>query len=151
MKPKILTVLLSIALSVMFQPALKAQFQLIPYPAHLDKTEGQFVLAKQTAVYFNNPALKPLVSRLTKEWQGISEHPFNPLLHSDQAIKGSIYVVLNHIQDVDLGAEGYRLTIEKDGIQLSANSMAGIGYGLQTLSQLFDSMEGTRLDCVKIA
>ncbi len=150
MKPKILTVLLSIALSLMFQPVLKAQFQLIPYPAHLDKTEGQFVLAKQTAVYFNNPALKPLVSRLTKEWQSISEHPFNPLLHSDQAIKGSIYVVLNHIQDVDLGAEGYRLTIEKDGIQLSANSMAGIGYGLQTLSQLFDSMEGNRLDCVKI-
>ena len=37
----------------------------------------------------------------------------------------------------ELGKEGYRLQVKKDGIRISANQQNGLYYGLQTLLQLF--------------
>lgn len=51
--------------------------------------------------------------------------------------------------DPVLGAEGYRLTVDDDGIQIDANTSAGLYYGRMTLRQLlpvdfpgFDVFEG---------
>ncbi len=150
MKNRLIRVIFLTLFTIVLRALVMAQLPLIPYPAHVEESEETFSLAKQTTVYFNNPALKPLLIRMAKEWQTVSGHPFNPMLHQSEAIKGQIYVVLNHISEASLGTEGYRLTIEKEGIQLSANTLAGIGYGLQTLSQFFDSMEANRLNCVSI-
>ncbi len=38
--------------------------------------------------------------------------------------------------DPSLGAEGYRLTVRKDSVQVTANAAAGLFHGIQTLRQL---------------
>jgi hexosaminidase len=44
--------------------------------------------------------------------------------------------VLNKSFDSSLGKEGYRLQVNKNGVQISANNPVGLFYGMQTLGQL---------------
>lgn len=44
--------------------------------------------------------------------------------------------MLNKSFDSPIGKEGYRLHVDKKGVQISANNPVGLFYGIQTLSQL---------------
>ena len=51
-------------------------------------------------------------------------------------------------------AEGYELTVSKEGVSVSAATEQGLFYGLMTLEQLFTSVEirhGRELPCMRIA
>jgi hexosaminidase len=52
-------------------------------------------------------------------------------------------------QDSTLGAEGYSLSVNKEGASITANSGAGLFYGVQTLIQLISS-DGKEVPYVKI-
>jgi hexosaminidase len=48
----------------------------------------------------------------------------------------NIRFVLNKSFDSSLGKEGYRLQVNKNGVQISSNNPVGLFYGIQTLGQL---------------
>lgn len=45
-------------------------------------------------------------------------------------------IVLRLSPDTELGAEGYRLTVGRDSVRITANAPAGLFHGVQTLRQL---------------
>jgi len=56
-------------------------------------------------------------------------------IYKDQA-NANIRFVLNKSFDSSLGKEGYRLQVNKNGVQISSNNPVGLFYGIQTLGQL---------------
>lgn len=61
-----------------------------------------------------------------------------------QLIYGRVQQQLNQKFDEQLGQEGYRLLVDSTHASLTANTSAGLYYGLQTVKQLtvFDSLSG---------
>jgi len=61
--------------------------------------------------------------------------------------KGDIHISLLKQSDDLLGDEGYRLGVTSGGVNLSANSKAGIYNGIQTVKQLFEGANGAISAC----
>ncbi len=75
--------------------------------------------------------------------------------HLHLQAKGSKRITLTTPADRNvLGAEGYTLSVTPSGIRISANTSAGIFYGMQTLLQLTpaDAQPGqpVNIPCVEI-
>ncbi len=101
------------------------QLALVPYPSSVEIAKGQFTLANRVHVEAANgsetakPALQDLLSQLD-------------ITSSDTAAS---QIELIMVQEPELGEEGYRLLIDSQ-ISISANTDAGLFYGVQTLRQL---------------
>lgn len=58
------------------------------------------------------------------------------MLKMDNDHESQGVISLNYISDDELGDEGYRLEVDKHGVKISANTSAGLFYGIQSLLQL---------------
>lgn len=61
--------------------------------------------------------------------------------------KGKPVITLNLKPDKQLGAEGYQLSISKDGIMLSSPTEKGLFWGTRSLLQMLDHRGGRSLPC----
>ena len=110
---------------------VKAQEHLIPLPIDMQFGEASLDLAKGIILQKNNSLLDneySLAQEILDDWQvnSISEKaddlPLMLLTVEQKPVAGQ-------------SAEAYHLTIDKNGIRITATSTAGIFYGLQTLRQ----------------
>jgi len=69
-------------------------------------------------------------------------------ISTDQAENGNIAFCKS--EDEKLGSEGYRLTVDNDGICIEAQTETGAFYAVQTLVQLIRQSENKKIHCVKI-
>lgn len=109
-------------------------FNLIPRPASILATEGEFVFSNETAIRIDrsNPAVKSLADYLSAQLQdalGLD------IAISDLNLKG-VGIKLELDDFADLGEEGYELVITPDEIQLCAQQPAGLFYAIQTFLQM---------------
>jgi hexosaminidase len=104
---------------------------IIPQPVNIIMTEGNFLIEAGTSINFNKNSneLKSAAAFLSSHIKDISGYTL-PLNGKDKkAIE--LKIEKNQI----LGEEGYTLHVTPKSIKLSANTRAGIVYGLQTLFQ----------------
>ncbi len=133
-----------VVLGFLFAAMVQAQtpIHLIPQPVSVVPQAVGFTLTKATAIAYTKTELANLAA-------GLSEQLTRPtgltLAHRQMKtipISNAISLLLNASPDAKLGREGYRLSSGVKGIAITANTEAGIFYGIQTLTQLANPATG---------
>jgi len=122
---------------------------LIPKPASLNMSAGEFTLSTTTQISVSSTEaeVQAIVNLLANT---IEQHTKLRLavVDDDQSL-GNIHLKLNN--GTNLGEEGYELTVQTDSILLTAHHPAGLFYGIQTLRQIISAHHSTlKLPAVSI-
>lgn len=104
---------------------------IIPQPVSLEVKSGHFLIDKNTALVFpqGNKELQAAAGFLTSAIKTVSgiQLPVN--------VKKNKTIQLKLAKTAEIGEEGYLLQVTPSSINLTANTKAGIFYGLQSLLQ----------------
>ncbi|MCE5231150.1 beta-N-acetylhexosaminidase [bacterium] len=129
-----------------------ANVGIIPAPAKMELLGGSFPVGAKTRIVLLGDT-KPLAARFLsaglKERTGMEL----PILRSGKAVKGAIALELS--KDASGNPEGYKLTVKRDGVLISAPTETGLFYGTQSVLQMADARQATPakklgLPCVRI-
>ena len=108
---------------------------LIPIPNKADYPTGSYRLPSSLTLSGpNDPTLQVAFKVFSEKLKKATGYKLS-WVYKDQAY-ANIRFVLNKSFDSSLGKEGYRLQVNKNGVQISANNPVGLFYGIQTLGQL---------------
>lgn len=122
-------------MAALSQPAT-ADVHIVPRPASVELSKGQFRVNEDTAIAFESgwPEAKALAAYLQSVLQPATGFAFrvSPL---DKADVSANTIVLARLTQ-DAGAEAYELQVDSGGIRIAAPQAAGLFYGIQTLRQL---------------
>lgn len=115
---------------------------LLPAPSALRVLPGGFNLGPRTPVLWSGEGARQEAGKLA-QWLGAYTAGPSTLAPAapGQEQRGSILLQLS--ADTSLGAEGYRLYIDEQGVEILAQQPAGLYYATQTLRQLLDAAAGT--------
>ncbi|WP_121356981.1 beta-N-acetylhexosaminidase [Flavisolibacter nicotianae] len=113
----------------------KKEPAVIPEPVSLQQKAGTFTLPKTVSI--EAPAGADLQTTVSFLKTHLSVPTGYNVTASSAAPNAAIRLQLNKSADDKLGKEGYRLSVSPKNIVLSANTPAGLFYGVQTLLQLF--------------
>ncbi|HTV41857.1 MAG TPA: beta-N-acetylhexosaminidase [Candidatus Sulfotelmatobacter sp.] len=114
-----------------------AELDLIPLPTRIEQQTGHFMLDSRTVIIAD--------SLFTNEAALIAGEL--GLTNANSADKNRILLTTGQAEG--LGAEGYRLEVNRQGVNIHALSPAGAFYGCQTLRQLIEPRT-KEIPCVKI-
>ena len=104
------------------------QLNIIPAPYTETKGNGTYHLAKNISIA-NNGASADMVNEIARELRQATA--------KEVRIGGKTgSIVLSIVKDETIGKEGYLLEVNEKGIQIKANTNAGLFYGWQTVKQL---------------
>ena len=118
---------------------------LIPKPASILKSEGNFIFSADTKFFLQNGnrEVTSIGELLSAQLQQGSGYEIPIVEENDEQNRDRIHFSLN--EDTSLGEEGYELSITTDGIKLSANRPAGLFYAAQTLRQILPATPSTTI------
>src|SRR5450631_3464461 len=107
------------------------QVSVIPKPVNLKTTGGNFLIEGNTRIKYNitSKELRSAADFFTTYIKNISGYSLKPITTSGKTIELEIKPITG------LGDEGYQLTVTTSKINISANKIAGIIYGMQTIFQ----------------
>ncbi|MFZ5517663.1 MAG: family 20 glycosylhydrolase [Candidatus Zhuqueibacterota bacterium] len=113
---------------------------IIPRPLSVDQTRGEFILQPDTKIYLKNDDLQlrqigEYLASILNTATGYAT-TLSPIAEPTEKNAPGIFLSLAQ-PPLDLGNEGYRLTVRTQRIEILANQPAGLFYGVQTLRQLF--------------
>ncbi|MFI5194861.1 MAG: beta-N-acetylhexosaminidase [Chitinophagales bacterium] len=117
------------------QAANETGIHIIPEPVRVTEKPGQFILDQKVSLQMT--AEDRSLSE-TAQWFRTQLAQVTGISIPEKKSDGRT-IQLHLITDgskSNLGSEGYHLTVSPSGISLSANSAAGIFYGMQTILQL---------------
>ena len=110
---------------------------IIPQPVHILKGTGHFTFPKEVLIHApDSPELVKTISILSER---LSLPTGNHVTFATSSNGATIQLLLNDSDDIQLGKEGYALSVTHKGIKIKANKPAGLFYGVQTLLQLLPS------------
>ena len=116
---------------------------LTPLPNHVELTGGSLALAERVRI--SCPGCEREGEGLASSLQSLG------FLCEAPDSNGSVQEINLQLQpDLDLGREGYALTITPESISIRAPERAGVFYGIQTLRQLL-SPPPAELPCLNIS
>lgn len=111
----------------------KAQtISIIPKPVSLTPHPGNFTIDKSTNIKFD-PSNEDLAQIAKFIQDDLREYYHVDLTANNESPKA---IKLQIDPSLKLGNEGYAMTVNADGIQISAPAPNGVFYGVQTLKQL---------------
>lgn len=103
---------------------------IIPQPVQLEKTKGLFTFAGQVSLKMGANKEVEKVGQYFKNYlQEISGMDVGLNQKADKVIEFLL------VSNVELGAEGYLLSVKESAILISANTAQGLFYGVQSLIQ----------------
>ena len=138
---KSLLILLSLAVGFTAQ-AQKVPVNIIPQPVEITELSGVFTLNKSSVITFNKAEGRATAEMLA---QKIST-PTGFTLKVQEGKNGAIQLNINDVPNEKIGKEGYTFESNAKGVNISANTSAGLFYGIQTLVQLLPKeIEGKEL------
>ncbi|MGB5243420.1 MAG: beta-N-acetylhexosaminidase [Lutimonas sp.] len=105
-------------------------YPIIPKPKQLNIKNGRFVLLSTTKINASS-ALKSEANYLGEILKPLGDLSIH--LSEDYSLKGNITLRLDPEM---LSEEDYRMSISQQSVEISANSPAGIFYGIQSFRQL---------------
>lgn len=125
---------------------------LIPEPREITAGDGAVNLHRTATVVVPDradPADRFAAQELAAELQ--AEWGLQVALRSS-ARPGEVAIALRRVEEADMSAEGYRLSVARDGIAVEAADAAGLFRGTQTLLQLVRAGEvGAEIPCVRLS
>ncbi|MBK8500230.1 MAG: family 20 glycosylhydrolase [Flavobacteriales bacterium] len=143
----ILPALLLLASCTEAQPTPKAA--LIPLPATMIEGKGYFPLTSEVAILLSVKELKPEAEYLRDVLATVL--PYAPMMLPQLTVEGPA-IALSMGDDKSMGAEGYRLSVTPERIELVGVDRAGVFHGIQTLLQLLPPKGSeAAIPCVTIA
>lgn len=108
---------------------------IIPEPVTLIKHDGHFTLPENILIEATKSnELKQSISFLQERLSVPTGYFVSATATPSSA--AHIKLVLTDKKDIEIGAEGYHLTVNANQVTITANKPAGIFYGVQTLLQL---------------
>jgi hexosaminidase len=112
--------------------AQKGSLNLIPQPVDIKISAGTYTLTKAISITYNKSEGHKIAEMLTQKLNVATGFGLKP----QQARSGAIQLNLNEVPNQQIGKEGYTLESSSKGVVISANQLAGLFYGMQTLLQL---------------
>jgi hexosaminidase len=109
----------------------------IPKLASFTPTNGKLALGESTvvAVRLEDPEQKAIAEYLAASLRPATGLPLPVTELPKTPAPGAIRLATNP-EDPSLGEEGYKLSVDRDGVSLAAYRPAGLFWGVQTLRQL---------------
>ena len=107
---------------------------IIPEPVSVKRIAGEFVLPQNVLIEAPSTSEMKEVTRFLKERLSVAAG--RSVTVQAAAPSASIKLLLNKNEDLIIGKEGYHLSVLQNGINIKANTPAGLYYGVQTLLQL---------------
>jgi len=126
------------------------QLSVIPYPAFAELKDGFFTFHSKTKVAARQPEVVTLMEEATAAWEIFLGYRLAIEQSKTEKSSSPILVFLNENFDEKIGKEGYRLIIKTNSIELTANTLAGIRYGCETIGQLLENDPDRKLPCAEI-
>lgn len=121
----------------------------IPQPVKTVKSKGKFTINPETSIVYNDSSLLFLstyAAELLDKELNIKLPVRQNLLENEDLI--NLEILENQVDS--LGDEGYFLDINPKKIQISANTPAGVLYGIQTVYQLLGANPNGELPSLQI-
>ncbi len=106
---------------------------IIPQPIQIESTGGNFTLNSKTKLVFPDEEKVKQIAVLLMEW---IKAPTGFDLQKGEMGSEKNVIIFELVGNNELGSEGYKLSVSKKNIVISANSANGFFYGVQTLLQL---------------
>ncbi len=128
------TICLFTFLALILSPQISAQ-QLIPQPVAMNLSKGTFTLTASSTVGYNNTESRGAAEMFAKSIHIPTGFALTPVQRKSSAIQFNILAM----PDTKIGKEGYLLSVSSKHVVISANTPAGLFYGMQTLLQLLPS------------
>lgn len=113
------------------------QLNVIPLPAKVSLSEGNFKINTQTQLICQNEELEYLALYAADLWEPISG--IRPMISQTREHKTNNSIILKILETPmdEIADEGYILEISSEQVTLSSNTKAGIFYGIHTIAHLF--------------
>jgi hexosaminidase len=135
-------VLAVLAIAVIVKAQTHPADLLIPTPAELKKSDGEFVL----------PSSISIVTDMSPELQGMAERlatQLNKVAGTKATVAAAALsnptITLAVSKNLNLPAEGYQIWVTQSGVRIDGADAAGVFYGIQTLMQLMPAaVEGDK-------
>lgn len=133
---------MSIARATAAQPSAE-DLGIIPLPRSIETSDGTFQTPQQWTIFGKAPA--------ELDAAALAETYFRKRGSTVYLVKDPAAALrFTIVRDAALAREGYRLSIDQSGIGISAQSEAGLFYGLQTFEQVAET-HGAALPYLEIA
>ena len=129
-----MTLLLACEQQRQASPDARSRFeQVIPRPVSVEVTGHSFVLTNDTRIVADDRQgeVADVAHYLAEILRPATGYPFE--ISSGASRKA---IALSLVQDEELGQEGYVVDIDANGVNIRANTGAGLFWGVQTLRQL---------------
>ena len=118
-----------------------AKYQVVPLPQEIIEEAGDgFVLDNSTCIVYSGDAEMKRNAELLAEY--IKEKTNLELTVTDVATEGAITLAVGEVGE---NAEGYSLTVDAKGVNITGASAAGVFYGMQTLRKALPITEGGKI------
>ncbi len=133
----------------------EGELRLLPQPHHLELRSGAFQVTEETRVFLPADSETPelIAAKRLRDTIAGNGGPTMTIDRPgirDEDFGGHIVLTVQDPPSTEPKVkEGYHLVIEPDGIELEGRSMAGVFYGLQTLTQLAEQF-GSELPALVI-
>ncbi len=105
---------------------------LIPQPAEIQQSAGNFLFTKTTTIGFNSKDSRKAAEMFADKLNIAAGISLNAREDKGAAVQFNI----NKVPVEKIGKEGYTLISTPESVVISANEAAGLFYGMQTLFQL---------------
>ena len=116
-------------------PEARERFEsVIPRPVSAEMSGNSFTLTPDTRIIVGDTKLHGAADFLAETLITATGYDISVSGSGETAEAGSISLAL--AEDAELGPEGYVLSVEEDGVKITANSPVGIYWGVQTFRQL---------------
>ncbi len=127
------------------QTAEMAPLGLVPAPQKVEMRAGSFLLAPEARIAAD-AALVPTGQWLSRTLSPATGYAL-PVVKA--ARKGDVRLKLN--AKLQLGDEGYRMTVKPDGVLIEGKTSAGVFYGCQTLRQMLPKEVFRRMPVARVS
>ncbi len=110
---------------------------IIPMPVNIERLKGNFSINPGTKIFAQqgNQEILNIANRLAEQIETASGMII-PVAQVEDVGTSVRAIFISLDPQVDLGSEGYRLSIQETGVSIKASEPAGLFYGVQTLLQL---------------
>lgn len=119
---------------LIFAQQAERKISIIPEPVSMVKKGGHFVFPDQVVVSISQAEKSNYLKNLVEE--RFSTAPGKRVVFVNSDNNADIVLLLNPIENNQIGDEGYTLQVTSDKVTIHANKSEGLIYGLQTLFQL---------------
>ena len=134
MKKTILLISMFVFALLIFAQQAERKISIIPEPVSMVKKGGHFVFPDQVVVSISQAEKSNYLKNLVEE--RFSTAPGKRVVFVNSDNNADIVLLLNPIENNQIGDEGYTLQVTSDKVTIHANKSEGLIYGLQTLFQL---------------